>query len=79
MLNPSLLQSITRAFSQSITTEQSSIQTPPPTTVIDIPVQKQVFSVEQTPLMVLKEEFQAATPTPRRSSNFLKGCKWYSR
>jgi hypothetical protein len=31
---------------------------------------------EQIPLLTLKHEFESPTPTPRRSSNFLKGCKW---
>lgn len=33
-------------------------------------------TAEQMPLMVLKQEFESPTPTPKRSSNFLKGCKW---
>jgi hypothetical protein len=77
VLNPSLLQSITQAFSQSIpiTSENLSVNKPQEI-VIDDNTQRQSSSVEQTPLMILKDEFQAPTPTPRRSSNFLKGCKW---
>lgn len=92
VLDPSLLQSITQAFSQPIASTissadqisvQSSSPLPPPppppiTTVVDVP-EKQGFSIEQTPLMILKKEFQVPTPTPRRSSNFLKGCKWYCK
>jgi len=73
VLNPSLLQSITQAFSQSIPTTDQLSNTPTP--VVDN-TQRQSLSIEQTPWMTLKEEFQAPTPTPRRSSNFLKGCKW---
>ncbi len=80
VLNPSLLQSITQAFSQSIpiTSEQLENRSvdKPQEIVIDDNTQRQSSSVEQTPLMILKDEFQAPTPTPRRSSNFLKGCKW---
>ncbi len=77
VLNPSLLQSITQAFSQSIpTTDQlSNLSVNTPTPVVDN-TQRKSLSIEQTPWMTLKEEFQAPTPTPRRSSNFLKGCKW---
>ncbi len=77
VLNPSLLQSITQAFSQSIpTTDQlSNLSVNTPTPVVDN-TQRQSLSIEQKPWMTLKEEFQAPTPTPRRSSNFLKGCKW---
>jgi len=38
--------------------------------------QKELSSAEQIPLLTLKHEFESPTPTPRRSSNFLKGCKW---
>ncbi|CAF5010827.1 unnamed protein product [Rotaria sp. Silwood1] len=41
--------------------------------------EKQVASEEQTPLiplLTLKHEFQFPSQTPRRSNNFLKGCKW---
>ena len=79
VLDPSLLQSITQAFSQPIAStissaDQISVQTPI-SLVSDVPQSRQ-FSVERTPVMILKDEFQAPTPTPRRSSNFLKGCKW---
>jgi hypothetical protein len=73
VLNPSLLQSITQAFSQSIPITDQLSNTPTP--VVDN-TQRQSLSIEQKPWMTLKEEFQAPTPTPRRSSNFLKGCKW---
>lgn len=29
-----------------------------------------------TPLLTLRDEFRLPTKTPRRSNNFLKGCKW---
>ena len=79
VLDPSLLQSITQAFSQPIAStissaDQISVQTPI-SIVSDVPQSRQ-FSVERMPVMILKDEFQAPTPTPRRSSNFLKGCKW---
>lgn len=89
VLDPSLLQSITQAFSQPISTTTSpsdqlaklSVNTPT-TSISDVPLlavaEKQLSSGEQTPLLTLKHEFQSPTPTPRRSSNFLKGCKWYS-
>jgi len=115
VLNPSLLQSITQAFSQSTTATISSpsdqlanLSVTTPTTsssieiIPDLPQlaatefveflyhlfqimlfsqnrQKQLSSAEQTsltPLLTLKHEFQLPTQTPRRSSNFLKGCKW---
>ncbi|CAF4257826.1 unnamed protein product, partial [Adineta steineri] len=38
--------------------------------------QNQLPITKQTPLLTLNHEFQLPTPTPKRSSNFLKGCKW---
>ncbi|CAF5189521.1 unnamed protein product, partial [Rotaria magnacalcarata] len=95
VLNPSLLQSITQAFSQSRTTVSSpsddlaKLTVNTPTTCSSIEVihdvprlitreEPQLLSEEQTPLtplLTLKHEFQYPTQTPRRSSNFLKGCK----
>jgi len=92
VLNPALLQSITKAFSQSIPTVNSpsdqlaklSVHTPTSakSDTQDIPqltANEPTETVDEhspTVLMVLKQEFQLPTPTPRRSSNFLKGCKW---
>jgi hypothetical protein len=82
VLNPTLLQSITQAFSQStpITSSPSeqlaNLSVNTPKEIVKDTTQNQSASVGQTPLMILKDEFQAPTPTPRRSSNFLKGCKW---
>lgn len=93
VINPSLLQSITRAFSQTIPTIVSpsdqlanlSVNTPTSakSDIQDVPLLKANESIDivhqeqsQNVLMTLKQEFQAPTPTPKRSSNFLKGCKW---
>jgi len=83
VLNPSLLQSITQTFSQTIPTTSSpsdqltklSVHTPT-TITLEVPQLTVTEFEKQTPLLTLKHEFQSSTPTPRRSSNFLKGCKW---
>ncbi|CAF0876145.1 unnamed protein product [Adineta ricciae] len=94
VLDPALLQAITKAFSQpnvvtsspsdqlaklsvnTPTTASSSIEQIPHLSPQTTTEAKRSAVTEQTPLLILNQEFQLPTHTPRRSNNFLKGCKW---
>lgn len=91
VLSPSLLQSITEVFSQSLS-ESTQISAPIDimetvsslqTIVSEVALVTTPVPITQTirepssPILTLKKEFEKPTPTRKRSSNFLKGCKWY--